>query len=112
MSGCAYIPLQLGRILALTTNLRQLDLRSSASALTDSVMRVICCYLPHLTHLNLRGCHQLTPFGFLGPNSKVDRSPDLVENDYSDFVDTGQDISNLQKLVNLNISGNQSGLQI
>jgi len=111
MSAFASIPLQLGRILSMTTNLRQLDLRSSATALTDSVMRVICCYLPNLTHLNLRGCHQLTSFGFLGPNFK--KAPtDMVENDFTDFVDTGQDISNLQKLVNLNISGLKIGDEV
>ena len=59
MSGFASIPLQLGRILSVTRNLQQLDLRASASALTDNVMRVICCYLTQLTHLNVKGCHQV-----------------------------------------------------
>ena len=61
MSGFASIPLQLGRILSVTRNLQQLDLRASASALTDNVMRVICCYLTQLTHLNVKGCHQVSP---------------------------------------------------
>ena len=102
MSAFASIPLQLGRILLVTTSLRQLDLRSTASATTDSVLRVICCYLTQLTHLNLKGCHQLTAFGFLGP-TKEERK--LADDEFIDFVDTGQDISNLKKMVNLNISG-------
>ena len=102
MSAFASIPLQLGRILSVTTSLRQLDLRSTASATTDSVLRVICCYLTQLTHLNLKGCHQLTAFGFLGP-TKEERN--LADDEFIDFVDTGQDISNLKKMVNLNISG-------
>lgn len=112
MSAFASIPLQLGRILSVTTNLRELDLRSTASAMTDNVMRVICCYLTQLTHLNLKGCHNITAFGFLGPNNKEAPTHIRVVNEFVNFLDTGHDISNLKKLVNLNISGLNIGDEV
>ena len=59
------------------------------------------------------GCCQLTSYGFLGPNhSTVDPSRPPVENDFSDYVDTGQTIAGLKYLVNLNISGLKIGDEV